>query len=70
MIISEELYDSGYRIDGEGRRVNIINPENKICRELFFFNKEVLMMSSDDFQWANGVERIFMDQGEPRIEWF
>lgn len=70
MIISEELYNAGYRIGGEGRRLDVINPENEKHFEIFFFPEEVLMMSLDNFAWVNGIKRIFMDQGEPRIDWF
>lgn len=68
ILVSKELYDNGYRLDGEGRRVDLITPENQKYFEIFFFPEKVLMMSSEDFNWCKEITRIFLDHGEPRIE--
>lgn len=66
--VSKDLYDKGYRLDGEGRRVDLITPENQKYFEIFFFPEKVLIMSLEQFSWGKEIKRIFLDHGEPRIE--
>lgn len=67
--VSKELYDGGYRITGEGTQIKVIDEKNNTCLEILFFPEEILIMSASDYVWANEITKIFMDKGEPRIEY-
>lgn len=52
LLISKELYEAGYQITGEGRRVDIINYKGKKECEIFFFKDEILIMTLDIVKWT------------------
>lgn len=68
--VSKELYDNGYRLDGEGRRVDIVDLEGNKCFEIFFFGKDILIMCQRRFWWAKGIYKIFIIDGLPYIHAF
>lgn len=67
MTISKELYDCGFRITGEGRRIDIIDLEDKKYKEIFFFPKSVLVMSPDKYEWAKSITSIVVSEGLPKV---
>lgn len=67
--VSKDLYDEGYRITGQGTQIRVIDEKDNTHLEILFFSKEILIMSADDYVWANKITKIFMDKGEPRIEY-
>lgn len=66
--ILKELYDNGYRLDGKGRRIDVIDSENRKYLEIFFFPNEVLIMTPYDYIWAKSIACIETFQGLPQLE--
>lgn len=66
--ISKRLYDYGFQITGEGRRVDVVNLEGKKYLEVFFFPKEILIMSPHDFIWVKSIESVEIYGGLPEVE--
>lgn len=66
--ISKKLYDCGFRITGEGRRIDIIDLENKKYIEIFFFPKSILVMTPHKYYWTNSIESIGVYGGLPTVK--
>lgn len=66
--ISEELYDCGFKITGEGRRIDIVDSENNKYFEIFFYGKEVLILSPYDYIWAQAIDEIYIMKKLPRVK--
>lgn len=50
--ISEKVYEEGYQITGEGRRLDIIGPEGKKeCEICFLDDNEILIMTSEEYRY-------------------
>lgn len=61
LLISKELYETGYQVTGEGRRVDIIDSEGKKECEIFFFKDEILIMTFDIVKWTTYTDiKIFV----------
>lgn len=68
MKISNELYQNGYTIGGEGRRIVIIDPEGKTFKEIVFCEGgHIIIMTESGYLWVNQIEEIKMESGLPVI---
>lgn len=56
--VSEEFYNQGYKLDGEGMRIDIINPEGKKEYEIFFLEDDVLIMNRYGFEFVGDLYEI------------
>lgn len=67
--VSQEFYNNGFKLDGEGRRVDVIKTDGKKSHEIFFLeDDEVLIMSEEHVRTAKGILEISVDlTGKPII---
>ena len=67
--VSQEFYNNGFKLDGEGRRVDVIKPGGKKSHEIFFLEDDgVLIMSEEHVRTAKGILEISVDlTGKPII---
>lgn len=66
--VAKRLYDDGFQITGEGRRIDVIDSENKKHLEIFFFPNEILIMSPYDCIWVDDIASIGMYGGLPQVQ--
>lgn len=67
--ISERFYDSGYHLNGEGMRLDIIDSENRKYLEIFFLQQQgVLVMTPYEFRWGKSIASIGVYHGLPQVE--
>lgn len=56
-IIDPKLYEEGYRLDGEGNRVDVVDLKGKKYFEIFFFGNHDIRIRKQMECWK--VEKIF-----------
>lgn len=67
--VNKNLYDAGYYLEGEGNRVDIVDPWGEKCQEIFFLGEDILIMWDCGYQWSTSIREILVGaDGKPYID--
>lgn len=72
--VSKRFYEEGFRLEGEGKRVDVVDLQGKKYFEIFYLGKNnILIMDCKGYWWAEQIIKINIcwkgDLPKPNIHW-